>query len=60
MNTYQQKVNGVIYRYWYDRVLRSWVVQTVDKQGNQTCDECDYYGHKSQLIECMPEFNFKH
>ena len=40
--------------WWYDRSTKSWIVQTLDQDGNQIGD-ADYCGYKDWCASCIRE-----
>jgi hypothetical protein len=46
------------WKYWYDKSIKSWVVQELDEDSNQIHYECEYFAIKKHLLKAYPSFQF--
>ena len=57
MKTYENIINGIKYRYFFDKSIKSWTVYKVD-ENNYQVGNAEYYANKTSLLMNY-NFNFK-
>jgi hypothetical protein len=57
VKNYREVIEGKIYRYFYDRSTKFWIVCQINAEGDQLND-AEYYNDRDEMLTVYPKFTF--